>query len=361
MPLRGVKLSWLGVIAAIVAIFALVACGSDPTPTPEPTAAPTPEPTATPTLEPTPEPTPEPTEPPPAPALEDLRVTPGTTGGELVASLSEEESGCLSLAMGDSNFQLFQGAPLGLAAAVDERFYLLLATCLAEDNLLVLGVGLMGAITGGWGDDTLGCVTGLAREHPELIYIALGVEEEKSDAAHAGELHTTLLDMYECLNTKEKVAFNLVVGGNTAEVAPFTGQHFLDVLTETEVECLQTNLPASVYAMIENAPSVAGGELQAAPPQLTECLTAESLARLPAEILIHGLGATSEGSHDCVIAFVGEHGHYIELVRRLAESAESLSEEEFVEIADDGFKLFNCMNEEELGQFQRTYLPLFVP
>ena len=48
-------------------------------------------------------------------------------------------------------------------------------------------------------------------------------------------------------------------------------------------------------------------------------LSPESFARLPAEILIHGLGVTSGASHS----------HFIKLVRALAESAEDL-----------GFRLF---------------------
>ena len=50
----------------------------------------------------------------------DLRITPETTGQELVATLSEAEASCLSSAMGDSNYQLFQRAPLVLAAAANE-------------------------------------------------------------------------------------------------------------------------------------------------------------------------------------------------------------------------------------------------
>ena len=345
MALLGFKLRWLSAVAAVLAIFILAACGPDPTPTP------TPEPTPTPTPEPTPTPTPEPV------MLGDLQITPVTTGQELAAHISMAEAGCLSSAMGDANFQMFQAAPL-VAAAANDATYPLFANCLENDNLLVLGVGLMSANAGGWSNETLLCFTGLARNYPTMVYSALGVAEQVSQAA---EDQVIILDMYQCLSTEEKVAFNLTVGTGTVEVAPFTGQHFLDVLAEAEVECLRTSLPESVFALIANAPSLAGGELADAPPQLLACLTPESLARLPAEVLIHALGATSDTSHACVLAFVAEHGHYIDLVRRLADSAENLSPEEFLEIADDGLKLFNCMNDEELIRIQETYLPLTVP
>ena len=359
MTLRGNRLRWLGAIAAMVTIFALVACGSDPTPTPEPTATPTTEPTATPTPEPTPDPTPEPTEPPPA--LEDVRITPATTGGDLVASLSVEEAGCLSTAMGDANFQLFQGAPLGLAADADERFYPLLATCLGDDNLLVLGAGLMSANLGGWSDHALGCVTDFAKTHPELVYLSLGVQGQASDPSHAGEIHGIILDMYECFDTPERVAFQVAMMATSLEATQFSGQDFLDVLPEAEVECLQASLPESVFTMIENAPSVAGGELRAAPPELLECISNESLSYLPGEIMARSMGATSDESRACVTEFSLAHGHYVELVRAFAEQVEDLTEDDFVEIAEDGFKLFSCLTDEELAQFQATYMPMLVP
>ena len=51
-----------------------------------------------------------------------------------------------------------------------------------------------------------------------------------------------------------------------------------------------------------------------------------------------------------MLDFVSAHGHYIELVQAFAEHAEDLSPEDFLEIAEDGWKLFNCLTDEELAQ-----------
>ncbi len=179
--LRILRFRWLGVAAVLLAVLVIAACGSDPTATPEPTAAP--EPTAT----PAPTATPEPTEPPMM-MMDDLEITPATTGQDLVSHISEAEAGCLSSAMGDANFHLFQGAPLMLAAA-NEGAYGLLATCLEKDSLVLLGVGLMSANAGDWSGETLECATGLGKEHAELIYLALGVSDQISDPSHPGEIH----------------------------------------------------------------------------------------------------------------------------------------------------------------------------
>ena len=167
--------------------------------------------------------------------------------------------------------------------------------------------------------------------------------------------------MYECLDTTEKVRFTVSMTSNSLEASPFTGQHFLETLPESEVDCLKTNLPEPVFAMIADAPSVAGGQLRDAPPELLACISPESLSRIPAEILTLGMGVTSEDSRACVLDFVSAHGHYIELVQAFAEHAEDLSPEDFLEIAEDGWKLFNCLTDEELAQFQENYAPSMVP
>ncbi|MYE39470.1 MAG: PEP-CTERM sorting domain-containing protein, partial [Chloroflexi bacterium] len=57
------RLSILATVGMTLAVLLVLACGSDPTPTPttEPTATPVPTPTATPEPTPTPEPTATPT------------------------------------------------------------------------------------------------------------------------------------------------------------------------------------------------------------------------------------------------------------------------------------------------------------
>ena len=113
--------------------------------------------------------------------------------------------------------------------------------------------------------------------------------------------------------------------------------------------------------MIAAAPSMAGGELRAAPPQLMSCISAESLNRLPAEIMAHGLGAESEESIACILEFTAIHTEYIELARTAAADPTALTPEQYVEIAEDGWKVFSCMTEEELARFQKVYLPALLP
>ena len=278
----------------------------------------------------------------------------------MVDRISKDEASCISSAMGDAGYQSFLGAPLMMSVA-DASAKSIFTDCMEGNNLPVLGVRVMSAHLGGWSEDSLGCVSDLSRTHHELVYLALGVQEKVVDPSHPTELHSIILDMYECLDTEEKAEFSVALIFTTGEVAPFTGQHFLEALPGTELECLKTNLPAPVFAMIADAPSIAGGELRAAPPQLMSCISAESLNRLPAEIMAHGLGAESEESIACIIDFTANHSHYIELTRTAAADPKALTPEQYVEIADNGWKVFSCLTEEELARFQKVYLPALLP
>ena len=300
-------------------------------------------------------------EPPQSPLpLEDLRITSEVTGQDLVARISAPEVACLTSAMGDANFLLFQGAPL-MAAAGNEEAKSLFVGCLEEDILPVLGVRLISAHLDGWSEDSLECVTDLSSNHPELIYVALGVESDILVPSHPTKVHSVPLDMYECLGTPERVRILHTITSNTYVATPFSGQHFLDALPEAEVECLPNSLPEPVFAIIANAPSVAGGERRDAPPQMMACFSVESLSRIAGEVLAHNMGVTSDDSHACVIEFSLTHGHYVELARKAAADPTALTPEEYLELAEDGWKLFNCMTEEALALFQRSYLPHLVP
>ncbi len=386
---------WFAVVAVLLTVVVLAACGGDdaeeatptvaptaaptvaptPAPTPVPTIAstpmPTPQPTPTtrPTREPTPTATPTPTTTPattateaaaPTGSMDDLKVTSATTGQDVMDLLSEEESSCIGSAMGAAGYQLFLGAPM-MAAIADESAKTIFADCMEGENLVILGVKVISTHQGGWSEDSLECVTDLSRMHHELVYLTLGVVGKVQNPSHPTEVHSIILDMYQCLDVEERVGFSVAMIADTLEVAPFTGQDFLDAIPATEVECLKANLPEPVFAMIAGAPSVAGGQLQSAPPQLLACISPESLASLPAEVLAQALGATSQESRDCILAFTAEHTEYIELARKASADTSALTPDEYAELAEDGWRVYSCLTKEELSQYQVTYMPVLAP
>ena len=305
--------------------------------------------------------------PPPTPTPERdrlpltlLRIDSATTGADLLTHLSTGEDSCFKSMMGGSKFEVFEGSLL-MEAAADPSFKTRLVVCLQRDSLIVIGTRLMGAHLGGWVQETRECATAVTFNHPELIFQALGVPDVEADPSNADKARGVLMDLYECLDTAEKARFTVSMMSNALAAAPFTGQHFLDSLPDSEVECLQANLPASVFAMIADTPSVGGGELRDAPPELLACMSAESLGRIPAEIVILGMGAASEESRACVVDFVSTHGRFIELVQTYAEYAGIPSPEDSQVLAEGGSTLFACLTDEELAQFQEDYAPSMIP
>ncbi|MCE2466115.1 MAG: hypothetical protein J4G01_08640, partial [Dehalococcoidia bacterium] len=125
----------------------------------------------------------------------------------------------------------------------------------------------------------------------------------------------------------------------------------------------QAALPEPVVAMIASAPSVGAGErrCESASPQILECISAESVIRISGEVMANGLYADSEESHSCIVEFALEHSHYIDLVRQYSEQSETLAAEDFLEIAEDGFKVFSCLTDDELAQFQIAHAQNLVP
>ncbi len=262
--------------------------------------------------------------------------------------------------MGDSKFKQFEGSLL-MEAAADPSFKTRLVVCLQRDSLIVLGTRLIGANLGGWVQETRQCVTAVAFNNPELVFLALGAPDVGADPSGTDESHGVLLDLYECLDTAEKVRFTVEMMSNSLVAAPFTGQHFLESLPEGEVECLETNLPGPVFAMVAEAPSVGGGELSDAPPELLACVSPESLGRIPGEVLALGMGATNEASRACIAGFASENGQYLERVQSVAEDSGDISPEDSLDIAEGGSRLLNCLTDEELAQFQENYLPAMLP
>ena len=263
--------------------------------------------------------------------------------------------------MGDTKFRQFEESLL-MEAVADTSLRTRLVVCLQRDSLIVVGTRLIGAHLGGWGQETRECVTGVAFNNPELVFQALGAPDVGADPSETDESRGVLPDLYECLDTEEKVNFTVSMMSKSFETAPFTGRRLLATIPKSEVECLQANLPAPVFAMIAEAPSIGGGELRDAPPELLACVSPESLSRIPAEILALGMGATSEESRACVVDLFSARGHFMELALTFFEErAEDPSPEDFLDIAEGGSRLFNCLTDEELAQFQEKYLPTMLP
>ena len=375
MPTRIIKSGWLAVIALTLAITALAAaCGGDDDPEPTPaattapaaTAAATPTPTPTPPP-PTPTPTPTPTPPPATPAatptpteapplsatqpaegVAALVITPGTTGKDLMDSVSEAEQACVREAFGDLIYDIILATPILLAASEASAGAPLFG-CLEVENVVTLGVKFIAAQAGGWSEDTVSCMVQAGLEHPDAILIGLGVppSEEASAAAAA---HPAFLEFYGCMTVQEKVAYLL----NFQEVidAMTTAEHdLIGAIPEADVACIRDALSDEEYNTL-----LAGTVHEAfdVSDAVADCMTDDGYVQAFVTITVTTTGELTDETRACLADFARAHPHYTALINAHAYDPATMAPADLAEIADDGLGTSACMTAEELQRSQQT-------
>ena len=334
---------WVASLATLLVLLA-VACGSDPTPTPEPTATPTPtpEPTATPT------PTPLPTTA--APALEDLRLTPTTTGREVLALFSEAESSCLRTTIGEADYERMATEPiLSILTAAGERLVLPIFQCAEPENLVVFGIAFLD-LQAGWTSDTRACMIGVGRESPLAVLTGLGMTPP-------GQVHETTetrpyaLEFYNCMTPVEKVGYlariQAALDVNTSAAVDIIG-----MIPESEAACIQEALTDEDYATLLD--STAAGAFGIS-DSVTACIPPESYVPIFVSVIGSQTGGLSDNSQACITEFASGHPDYVALVNPTLLDFSSTSVEDLVEIADNGVKVWECLTDEEILRMQKVY------
>ena len=108
----------------------------------------------------------EPTDAPAPPqammSLEGFVITEATTGGDLTALLSGQETSCVKAGLGDAVFQLIKATPITLMAGRDISQTAPLFNCLEEENVVHLAVAFLDFQAGGWSSESRACITGAA-------------------------------------------------------------------------------------------------------------------------------------------------------------------------------------------------------
>ncbi len=295
------------------------------------------------------------------PPMSELRVTDETTGADLATYLTGDETDCVSSAMGGSAYDSFEGAPL-LDSAGNADTKLHLVGCLETEDMTTLGVRLMSARMGGWSEGTLGCISDIAAMHPELVSASLGVDIEITAPSHPTEIHSSLIGLYECMETREKVDFSVVTFASIFAGAKITGKELVASLTQADATCLRKNLPEGAMAMIGSMPAVSPLEITGStPPAAMACFSQESFSNIVGSVMAAGLGATADSSRACLTGFASEHAEFIDLARDAMEDPDALSEDEYLEVANDSLLVFRCLTEDELVAFQERHLPSMAP
>ncbi len=345
---------WVGAVALLLSVVMLAAaCGSDPDPTATPvppTATPIP-PTATPTSPP-PTDTPEPVEQPDAMnSLEELVITPATTGGELIDALSEEETDCIKEAIGESFFGLMVSAPLMQATGNPEAAAPIFG-CISEENLVLLGVAFMEAQSGGWEASTRECITEIGREHPDAIYVRLGIAYQGDSDADAGVTNVYNLQIYNCMTSEEKRDQTLALWIGLDRNSQHAGAEIVSLLSEDELACVTEDLSGEEMAAVAAATPLVAITLAG---RVSYCIEPDTNVEIFVKGIEWALADFSEDSLNCLRDFARELPEYMHLVQSGIDNMMSMDADEFVAITDAGVTQYGCMTAAELEQVQIAF------
>ena len=378
--------------AASLLILLLAACGSDPEPTatlatapsptattapatmPEPTATPVPpptqapeptatpipptptqapEPTATPAPTPTqaPEPTDEPAPPPAMATLENFVITAATTGGDMLALISEQEAACIKGAVGDAFYQILQSTPFAmLAGGGDIAQAAPLFNCLAEENVIYLSVAFLDLQAGGWDDESRSCITDIALTHPHAVYVRLGLDLGGGPVDPELTMEYNIA-IHECLSDQDKKDYTLGVWLGLDSGSEATGADIFALLSEDEAACAEDLLQAEQLAAMAVATPLQAITIGS---PASGCISHETNVAIFVSSIDWGLGGITDDTRQCLNGFAQANPSYVELFTAGLEGIYAMPADEFVSLTEVGNDQYDCMTEEEVMRVQHT-------
>ena len=358
-------------LLALLALLALVAAcgGDDPTPTPTPAAtpeptpatvaatpAPTPAATPTPAPTPTPEAAPEPTAPAmvehvPMGDLRDLVINPKTVGKQLLDPLSAGEVSCIKEAVGEDFYTIIQVTPIAaFGGNVSSAAFLF--DCLTPETIVLIGIAFLDAQAGGWTGETRQCITDVGLEHPEAVYVRMGLEWQDDLApSHATETLDHNVRIYECMTSAEKQSFTLALWARLDSTVQATGSDIIALLSEAEAACVRQDLSAQQYqAILVSTPLVA----ITIGSTVSHCIEPETNHWILAHSIEWALGGLSNESLVCIAEFAENHPDYVALLASGLDNMAAMDPDQFVAITDAGTTQYACMTDEELARVQEA-------
>ena len=122
------------------------------------------------------------------------------------------------------------------------------------------------------------------------------------------------------------------------------------MLPEPEAACIRESLPEEEYATLLDSTV---HEAFTTVDSLPGCVTPESLVQIFVSITASpGGGGLSDESRSCLVDFGREHPHYVGLINPDSYDPSAMTPDEFREIATDGVRVFECLNDDELQRMQ---------
>ncbi len=283
-------------------------------------------------------------------------VTPATTGAELEAQLSAEEAACIRDSLGDAGLEGFRGASI-VETAGDPAGATFVFFCMTLQNAQTYGLAVLDAQAGGRSEATRGCLADLAQQQPQLLPLHLRLEMGQFDASDAQRFHNMTLAMNACFNDAEKVEYAIRLWERVAVYAPLSGPSFVAVLTADEIACLRDALPQGGFDAVAGTTSMVAGD--GVPADAARCFGAGADERIFLQVTRERVGGLQGDTQACLERYAGEHPDYVRLIAAAETGAVPVAalgagagQAAVIELARDGWRLFDCLDDEELLRYQ---------
>lgn len=282
--------------------------------------------------------------------LRDFHLTTSTTGQDLIDRISEEEASCIEEAFGETVFQFILQSPL-MTQGADPSAAEPLFNCMTTDNVVFFAVASLDAQAGGWSPESRECITTVSLEHPQAIFIRMGLNIEGGVESPAETLDYNVL-IHECLTNEEKKEFTLALWIGIDQNSPATGQDIYDLLTDSEAQCVTENLSAEqLTTMLAAQPLEA---VQIGSTAGNQCISQETNEKIFTNMMSQALGGVNEETLSCLEGFTREYPEFVALLAAGLEALQNIPADDFVRITDLGNAQYDCMTEEEMLRIQEN-------
>ncbi|MDE0269045.1 MAG: hypothetical protein OXI96_08460 [Acidimicrobiaceae bacterium] len=282
--------------------------------------------------------------------LRDFNLTASTTGQDLIDRISEEEASCIEEAFGETIFQFMLQSPL-LTQNADPSAAGPLFNCMTTENVVLFSVASLDAQAGGWAPESRECITTVSLEHPQAIFIRMGLSLEGDPESPAETLDYNVL-IHECLTNEEKKEFTLALWLGLDQNSPSTGQDIYDLLTESEAQCVAENLSEQQFAAMMAAQPLEA--VQIGSTVGSQCISQETNEKIFTNVTSWAMGGVSEETLSCLGDFAKQYPEFVALLAAGLEALQNIPADDFVRITDVGNAQYDCMTEEELLTIQEN-------
>ena len=188
-------------------------------------------------------------------------------------------------------------------------------------------------------------------EHPEAVYVRMGLEWRDPAEGHATETFDYNVRIYECMTSAEKQGFTLALWAGLDRHSQATGSDIVALLSEAEAACVRQDLSAQQYqAILVSTPLVA----ITIGSTVSHCIEPETNHWILAHGIEWALGGLSNESLVCIAEFAENHPDYVALLASGLDNMAAMDPDQFVAITDAGTTQYACMTDEELARVQEA-------